>query len=217
MWRGLAAKGLVGVLALGGCGARSTGVVETADGMLSLTASGPDLAAATERALRDATAHCAGRGRQTQILGTQMGRDEYRLAFRCTGRAVAAPVPPAPAPASPSMVMLPPGEAPMLNGEPFGRGTAPPPPPPPPLPPRALPPPSVAAPALILLQPGAAPVLSSDGFGGRAAAVTPAAPPVTAAPPAPAPVPAQSSRPLPPLSSGASLPPLYGPVGLRRD
>ncbi len=215
MWRGLAAKGLVGVLALGGCGARSTGVVETADGMLSLTASGPDLAAATERALRDATAHCAGQGRQTQILGTQMGRDEYRLAFRCTGRAVAAPVPPAPAPASPSMVMLPPGEAPMLNGEPFGRGTAPAPPLPPlPLPPpRALPPPSVAAPALILLQPGAAPVLSGDGFSGRAAPVTPAPPPVAAMPPAPA----RSSSPLPPLSSGASLPPLYGPVGLRRD
>jgi hypothetical protein len=212
MWRGLAAKGLVGVLALGGCGARSTGVVEAADGMLSLTASGPDLAAATERALRDATAHCAGQGRQTQILGTQMGRDEYRLAFRCTGRAVAAPVPPPSAPATPSMVMLSPGEAPMLYGPPFGRGTAPPPLPPLP-PPRALPPPAVAAPALILLQPGAGPVLSGDGLGGRTAPATPAPPPVAAVQPAPA----RSSSPLPPLSSGASLPPLYGPVGLRRD
>jgi hypothetical protein len=66
--RGLAAGRMVGAmmvvaLALGGCGSHSTGVVEAGNGLLSLTVSGPSLAAATERGLHDAAAHCAGQGR----------------------------------------------------------------------------------------------------------------------------------------------------------
>ncbi|MFC7476841.1 hypothetical protein ACFQS7_20910 [Dankookia sp. GCM10030260] len=247
--RGLLAVTICGVLALGGCGPRSTGVVEAADGMLNLTVSGPDLAAATERGLHDATAHCSEQGRQTQILGTRMGRDDYRLAFRCIGRAAIAGPAAAPPSTAPSMVLLQPAVAPVLHGD----GSARRPVAPPPSQPTALPPLVPGATAIILLPPATAPILSDAGLARRLEPPAPAVrppvratlpplggptalppvaavlPPIAAPPPPVAPTLSLSvppSRllalpppaPSPPAQSGASvLPPLFGPVGLRRD
>ena len=192
--RGLVAGIMVGTLALGGCGSRSTGVVEAADGMLSLTVSGPSLPAATERGLHDATAHCAAQGRQTQILGTRMGREDYQMAFRCAGRTTGTPAQtafPQPVPAAPPMVLLQPEAAPLLNGEAFtGRPMA--------LPPVAAPPSAAAASAVPLatLPVAAASLVVPPG---RLLAM-PAQPPT-----------------LPARAAAAPLPPLSGPVGLRRN
>ncbi|TDH63017.1 hypothetical protein E2C06_08460 [Dankookia rubra] len=206
--RGWAAGMMVGALALSSCGSRSTGVVEGADGLLNLTVSGPSLAAATERGLHDATAHCAGQGRQTQILGTQMGRDDYRLAFRCTGRIPvpgAAPVATVP-PAAPQMVLLRPEMAPVLS-EGIDRR------------PMALPPPqatlsqqSPAASAMILLQPAKAPGLGSEGLDRRAdpqVKAAPAEPRPVRLPPIASPLPRVSAFPptleLPPVAATVPL------------
>ena len=209
---------MVGTPALGGCATGSTGVVEGANGLLGLTVSGRNLAAATERGLQDATAHCADQGRQTRILGTQMGRDDYQLAFRCIGRTAVAQPAPAPVAAAPPMVLLQPEAAPLLTGAvaPRRPGAAP-------VaaqaivasPVQALPPVAQAAPGLALLQAAAAPIPGDAGPSRR---------PEPAAPAARAP----DAADLPPVASPLSVPPSrllflppapgLAPVsGLRRD
>ena len=177
--RGLRLGIVFGAVVLGGCGTRSTGVMETAPGTLGVAVSGSSLPAATERGLREATAHCASLGRQTQILGTQMGRDEYQVAFRCTGRVAAAPPQPEPAPQPLPLVLLSPEAAPVLSGEAFvGR----------PVPPGPAAPRTAVVPSAAPVVPGVSLSMPPAGFFAR-----------------PAPV------------GAASLPPVAGTLGLRRD
>lgn len=191
---------LAGLTLLVGCGPRQDAVTDISPGVLGLRITGASLAAATERALTEATAHCAAQGRQTQVLGTDMGRSEYQLAFRCHGRVgEGLATPGAPVPAGPQpMVLLQPGVAPVLDGDPFGRGrTA-----------RAAPRPAVTPPATV-----PTPAV-------QAAALPPVAAPAArvAAPAADLSLPpgrlfALPARPpiLPALAGNAALPPVARP------
>ena len=193
--RGLVAGIMVGTLALGGCGSRSTGVVEAADGMLSLTVSGPSLPAATERGLHDATAHCAAQRAVRPRSSARRMRTGgcARMAFRCAGRAPGTPAQtafPQPVPAAPPMVLLQPEAAPLLNGE------------------AARPAHGAAA--------GRRPAVGCRSIGGP-----------LGDPPCGCRVPGGAAGPpaghagapptLPARAAAAPLPPLSGPVGLRRD
>jgi hypothetical protein len=101
---------------------------------------------------------------------------------------------------------------------------------PPAQPRQALPPAAQAAPGLVLLQPAAAPILGGETAARRpepAAMPLSELPSVAALPPVTPSVPLSTppsrllmpppAPSLPALSPGASLPPIFGPVGLRRD
>lgn len=122
-------RGRMGVTGLAllamGCVAQTSGVEEQAPGVYRLTSSG-SIAAATEKALGDAAALCAGQGRRAQILQREMDDSAYRLQFRCVdagtaGAVIAAnPFAPPPPPAATGRRVLPPlGATPIGAAEPM--------------------------------------------------------------------------------------------------
>lgn len=128
-WFGPATAALLGGALVAGCAAPrqpAEGIVETGDGLFSLSLRGASPAAAVERGLNLASQHCADRNRMISVQSSRIERDGYQLAFRCLavpggvpvaeGPALAAaPSPrasPAPAEATLPPASLPPAAAP---------------------------------------------------------------------------------------------------------
>ncbi len=85
-WFGPATAALLGGALVAGCAAPrqpADGIVETGDGLFSLSLRGASPAAAVERGLNLASQHCADRNRMISVQSSRIERDGYQLAFRC--------------------------------------------------------------------------------------------------------------------------------------
>lgn len=73
---------LPALLALSACAGVSD-VAQYEDGSFGLTTTGATAASAARRGVEQAEAHCAGLNRVMVPSRSQIGRSDYRIAFRC--------------------------------------------------------------------------------------------------------------------------------------
>ncbi len=74
----------LGLALLGGaCAGRASAVVELSPGVFALTQHAPTAARAARLGVAAAEAHCATLGRTMEPVRTEIGANDYRIAFRC--------------------------------------------------------------------------------------------------------------------------------------